>query len=354
MRSVISLMVLLTLALTTGCISSQLPTLHDIITPNRPSVVIVNAPNTSAPSVTGTVVSEDGYILTSLQTASAIETLHVIAEGMVVYEGKLVGSDPRWDLALIKIKPIQPLRPVHFGDSDKIAVGDQVVLLGNTYMFALSDGNVSASAGMVSALHRILSVQMPGAEPVDYSDVFQYDAPSSGYSVGGPLFDEQGKAIGVAVRTSNTPENSGIGYGLSFALPSNHVMRILDRLKAGETVRHGLLGVQTRNITPEEYKAAGRSGVMVLTVIENSPAERIGLQVGDLLIGADGKAISNGLRLRNVLGPLPADQTVHVTYQRGKLVRTGEAVLMARPVPAPVPTPSPGVDPPKDDEAIAP
>jgi serine protease Do len=198
------------------------------------------------------------------------------------YDAKLVGRDPKTDLALIQVKPDKDFpAPEVLGDSDALRVGDWVMAVGNP--FGLGH---TVTTGIISAKSRIL-----GAGP--YDDFLQTDAAINPGNSGGPLFNMQGQVIGI--NTAIIAQGQGIG----FAIPVNMAKDLLPQLETGKVVR-GWLGVMIQDITPELAESFGlksAKGVLVSDVVKDSPAEKAGLKQGDVIIRFDAKEIENAHKL---------------------------------------------------------
>jgi serine protease Do len=265
----------------------------------------------------GFLIDSGGYVVTNHHVVADAERLKVTLEGGEAFDAKLIGSDPRTDLALLKIDAGRELPHLEFGDSDKVRPGDWVLAVGNP--FGLGG---SVTAGIVSARGR----DLPGGQLVDF---LQIDAPINPGNSGGPAFDAGGKVIGVnsAIYTPN-----GGNVGIGFAIPSNIARDVIAALRSDGRVERGWLGVQIQPVTPELAEGFGLGkprGALVATVEENGPAARGGLKPGDVVLAWGGTEVAQSRDLARLVAATPAGQKVHVKLWRsGKetsaLVMTGQ------------------------------
>ncbi len=225
---------------------------------------------------TGFIISEDGFVVTNNHVVDKADDIEVILEDGDKYEAKVVGKDPKTDLALLKIEAEKKLPFVEFGDSDKSKIGDWVIAIGNP--FGLGH---TVTAGIISAKGRILGIG-------NYDDFIQTDAPINPGNSGGPLFNLNGKVVGV---------NTAIiarGQGLGFSIPVNLTKQIIDQIKDSGKVVRGWLGISIQKITPEIAEVIGveeGQGVLVADIMDKSPAEKGGLERGDIILEYDGEII---------------------------------------------------------------
>ncbi|MCL5405517.1 MAG: DegQ family serine endoprotease [Deltaproteobacteria bacterium] len=231
----------------------------------------------------GFLISDNGLILTNNHVISKADEIKVKTFDGKIYDAKVVGRDPKTDLALIRItgpKGTLP-NPAVLGNSDAIRVGDWVIAVGNPFGL----GN-TVTAGIISAKGRII-----GEGP--YDDFLQTDAAINPGNSGGPLFNMQGQVVGI--NTAIVAQGQGIG----FAIPINIAKSILGQLKTGKVIR-GWLGIMIQNITPELAKSFGISatkGVIVADVVQQGPAAKAGVKRGDVIKTLDGKTVENASEL---------------------------------------------------------
>lgn len=252
----------------------------------------------------GFVISEEGLILTNNHVVEKATEIKIKLLTGKEYDAKLVGRDPKTDLALIKVQPDNDFpKPVLLGNSDALRVGDWVMAVGNP--FGLGH---TVTTGIISAKSRIL-----GAGP--YDDFLQTDAAINPGNSGGPLFNMQGQVIGI---------NAAIiaqGQGIGFAIPINMAKELLPQLKTGKVIR-GWLGVMIQDITPELAQSFGlksAEGVLVSEVVKGSPAEKAGLLRGDVIIRFDGNEIKSSHKLSQLASAAAPNTRVKID-----LLRNGE------------------------------
>jgi serine protease Do len=239
----------------------------------------------------GFIISEDGYILTNHHVVGEADKITVTLKDGREFEAKLIGSDPKSDVALIQIKKANDLPSLPLGDSESLEIGEWVMAVGNP--FGLSH---TLTVGVVSAKGRS-SVGI-----TDYEDFIQTDAAINPGNSGGPLINMKGEAIGI---NSAIFSKSGGYMGIGFAIPINMVKIIKEQLIAHGKVDRGYLGVAPQDITKELREsfdlAKGLKGVLISQVFEDSPAKKYGIRRGDILIELDGKAINDVAHFRNMI-----------------------------------------------------
>ncbi len=253
----------------------------------------------------GFIIDPEGYILTNNHVVAKADKIVVKLESGKEYKAKIVGTDPKTDVALIKIKANKPLKAVNLGDSGKIRVGDWVIAIGNP--FGLSH---TVTAGIISAKGRVI-----GSGP--YDDFLQTDASINPGNSGGPLIAMDGTVIGI-----NTAIIAS-GQGIGFAIPINIAKRIVPQLKATGHVVRGWLGVYIQDITPELGKKFGlkesQKGVLISKVFDGSPAQKGGLKQGDIIIKYDGRPVHSSHELAILVGQTKVGKKVDI-----EILRNGE------------------------------
>ncbi len=249
----------------------------------------------------GFIISKDGLIVTNNHVVEGAKEVTVTLASKEEYPAKLIGRDPKTDVALVKIVPKGTLPVAALGDSDRLRVGDWVVAVGNPFGL-----NNTVTAGIVSAKGRVI-----GAGP--YDDFIQTDASINPGNSGGPLFNMQGEVVGI--NTAIIPNGQGIG----FAVPVNLAKGLLPQLEAkGEVVR-GYLGVNIQALTPELAKSLNlkdKKGALVADVTKGSPAEAAGIKRGDVIVGFDGREIAEMHSLPPLVAATPIGKEVPVTILR--------------------------------------
>jgi serine protease Do len=249
----------------------------------------------------GVIISKDGYILTNNHVVEGAKEVTVTLASKTEYKAQIVGRDPKTDLAVLKIESKKPLPAAAMGDSEQLKVGDWVVAIGNPFGL-----NHTVTSGIVSAKGRVI-----GAGP--YDDFIQTDASINPGNSGGPLFNMRGELVGI--NTAIIPYGQGIG----FAIPVNTAKPLIPQLVTKGEVTRGYLGVNIQGITPDLAKALKveeRKGVLVTDVISGSPADKGGINRGDIIIAYDGKAVKDSHELPAMVAATPVDEEVTVAVLR--------------------------------------
>ncbi len=255
----------------------------------------------------GVIVSSDGYIITNSHVIKDADEIKVTLTDKKEFTGRVIGSDPKTEIAVVKIDA-SGLPTVSWGNSDALQVGEVVLAVGNPYGL-----NQTVTMGIVSALGRA------NVGIADYEDFIQTDAAINPGNSGGALVNIKGELVGINTAIYTT---SGGYQGIGFAIPSNMVKSIMDSLiKTGKVVR-GWLGVTIQKVTPElakQFNLKEEAGALVGDIMENSPAEKAGLQRGDIILEYDGKKIEEPNILRNmVANNLPGEEHTAVVLRDGK------------------------------------
>ncbi|MCX7889553.1 MAG: Do family serine endopeptidase [Rhodobacteraceae bacterium] len=250
----------------------------------------------------GFVISPDGYIVTNNHVIEGADEIQIEFFGGETMDAKIVGTDPKTDIALLKVESDKPLPYVKFGDSDQMRVGDWVMAMGNP----LGQG-FSVSAGIVSARNRELSGT--------YDDFIQTDAAINRGNSGGPLFNMNGEVIGV--NTAILSPNGG-SIGIGFSMASNVVSKVVAQLKEYGETRRGWLGVRIQDVTPDVAEAMGledAAGALV-TDVPAGPAMDAGMKAGDIIIAFDGAPVANTRELVRRVADAPVGAAVPVVVLR--------------------------------------
>lgn len=255
----------------------------------------------------GVIVSSDGYIITNSHVIKDADEIKVTLTDKKEYEGKVIGSDPKTEIAVVKIEA-KNLPTVSWGNSDALQVGEVVLAVGNPY--GLSQ---TVTMGIISALGRA------NVGIADYEDFIQTDAAINPGNSGGGLVNIKGELVGINTAIYTT---SGGYQGIGFAIPSNMVKSIMQSLiKTGKVVR-GWLGVTIQKVTPElakQFALKEEAGALVGDIMENSPAEKSGLLRGDIILEYDGKKIDEPYVLRNMIANnLPGEEHTALVLRDGK------------------------------------
>ncbi len=258
----------------------------------------------------GFIIDPEGYILTNNHVVAGADKIHVNLEDDKEYTAKLIGTDPKTDIALIKITREEgdntPFPFLSMGDSDKLEVGEWVVAIGNP--FGLSH---TVTVGVVSAKDRSI-----GAGP--YDEFIQTDASINPGNSGGPLINIKGQVIGMntAIISGNTGGNVGIG----FAIPINVAKTILTDLRENGKVTRGWLGVMIQKVTPElakSFSLKDNNGALVGDVIPGGPAAKAGVKRGDVIVKFNGYDVKDMEELPKIVANTKPDIEVDVEVIRG-------------------------------------
>ena len=259
----------------------------------------------------GFIVSKEGYILTNAHVIEEADEITVRLATGKTYQAEVVGRDSKTDLALIKVKSWFDLPdPAKLGDSDTLRVGDWVIAIGNP--FGLDH---TVTAGIVSAKGRVI-----GSGP--YDDFIQTDASINPGNSGGPLFNTQGEVVGINTAIFTT---SGGNIGIGFAVPINMAKEIMGQLKKEGKVTRGWIGVTIQELTPELAESFGvkdTKGALIADLVPGGPADRAGLQRGDIIIEFNGKKIKKMQDLPRIVSSTSIGSSVEVKIIRGGKKKT--------------------------------
>ncbi|MFO0907191.1 MAG: trypsin-like peptidase domain-containing protein [Isosphaeraceae bacterium] len=271
----------------------------------------------------GVVIDKDhGYVVTNNHViADADQILVRLSQGAEV-SARLVGADPKTDLAVIQLKSPVSVAAA-WGDSDKLAIGDWVLAIGSPFML-----DHTVTAGIVSATGRN-NLALPGMDETAYQDFIQTDAAINPGNSGGPLIDLNGKIVGIntAILTSGSlrggddgPIGSTGGFeGIGLAIPASMARRVVESLIKSGKVERGFLGIVIQPLTPalaKEFKVPEVKGALVSEVKPGGPADKAGLKVGDVVVSVGGKATPDPTTLRTRTAEVAPGSTVAVEYIR--------------------------------------
>jgi len=264
----------------------------------------------------GFIIDKKGIVVTNNHVIQGAEDIFVSVNGSTEYKAKILGTDPYMDLAILEIESDEEFIPVQFGDSDKARVGDWVIAIGNPFGFG---GTVTS--GIISSRNRDIGLTR-------YDDFIQTDASINQGNSGGPLFDLEGKVIGINTAIIAPGASGSIGIG--FAIPSNPASKVIDQLiKFGETKR-GWLGVRIQEVTieiAEVEKLEKPEGALVASVSENSPADKAGIKDGDIILEFDGKKVDTMRKLPKLVAQTEVGKKVFVKVWRNRKLITKKVVL---------------------------
>ncbi len=260
----------------------------------------------------GFVIDPAGLVVTNNHVIEGADEIIVnLTDGTSLKVTKILGHDPKTDLALLKVEPEKPLKAASFGDSSEMRVGDWVMAIGNP--FGLGG---SVTVGIISATRRDIN-----AGP--YDDFLQTDAAINRGNSGGPLFNMDGQVIGVNTAIISP---SGGSIGIGFALPSNSAVHVIDQLKQFGETRRGWLGVHVQNVTEEIAASLGlpeTKGALIAKVSPESPAEAAGIQPSDVIVTFDGQPIDNMRSLPRAVAATAIGKSVDV-----ELLRKGQVMSL--------------------------
>ncbi|MBK8815248.1 MAG: DegQ family serine endoprotease [Methylococcaceae bacterium] len=251
----------------------------------------------------GFIISADGYILTNHHVVNNADEIIVKLTDRRELVAKLIGSDARTDIALLKVQATG-LPTVIIGSPNELKVGEWVLAIGSPFGF-----DQSVTAGIVSAKGRSL----PGG---NYVPFIQTDVAINPGNSGGPLFNMDGKVVGI---NSQIYSRTGGYMGLAFAIPMDVVMNVVEQIKKGGKASHGWLGVQIQDVTRQLAESFGMKkpqGALVSKIIPSSPAEKAGLQIGDIITEFNGQPIEKSADLPPMVGMTPINQNAKLTIIR--------------------------------------
>src|SRR6187402_3556813 len=258
----------------------------------------------------GVIVSKDGYILTNNHVVADAQEIKVTTSDRRNFTATIVGTDPKSDLAVIKIKGEVNLTPVEFGDSGRLRLGDIVLAIGNPFGVGQT-----VTMGIVSAKGRTdLGIEA-------YEDFIQTDAAINPGNSGGALINAEGKLVGINTAILS---RSGGYQGIGFAIPSNMASPIMESLKKSGKVIRGWLGVAIQDVDQEladAMKLPAATGILLSDVKPGTPAAKAGLARGDVVLKVDGKVVDTSGQFRNVIAASGSKHKVRLD-----LIRDGKAV----------------------------
>ena len=277
----------------------------------------------------GAIVSAKGYIVTNNHVISGAQQIQVTLSNGQMYTAQVVGTDTTTDLAVIKLdNPPSDLKAVEFADSDKLAVGEDVMAIGNPLGY-----DDTATTGIVSALNRPVTVTDDSGSDI-VTNAVQIDAAINPGNSGGPTFNAAGQVIGInsSIASTATSSNSAGSIGIGVAIPSNLVKRVANEIIKDGKVKHVALGV---TITTGTVEADGvtRAGAKVTAgtsgsaVVSGSPADKAGLKVGDVIVAYDGNAVSSTYSLLGYVRASALNDKVTLTIVRGGKTMDVEVTL---------------------------
>lgn len=255
----------------------------------------------------GFIINSDGIIVTNNHVVDKATSIKVTLDDGTELPAKLLGADPKSDLAVIKVESTKKLPTVAWGDSDKLKLGDPIIAIGNPFGIG-----TTVTAGIVSARGRDL-------HSGPYDDFIQIDAPINHGNSGGPLVDLEGKVVGI--NTAIYSPNGG-SVGVGFAIPSDQAKVIVAKLEKSGSINHGYIGVQIQPVTKDVADAVGLGkpeGALIADVGSDTPAARGGLKSGDIVTAVGDKTVRTPKDLSRLIADLsPGDKETVTVWRDGK------------------------------------
>ena len=257
----------------------------------------------------GLIVSKDGYVLTNNHVVAGADEVTVQLSDDRKFDAKIVGTDAATEVAVLKID-VDGLKPVKFGDSSVMEVGDWVVAIGSP--FGLKE---TVTVGIVSALGRA------DVGITDYENFIQTDAAINPGNSGGPLVNLRGEVIGINTAIAS---RSGGNMGIGFAIPSNMARKVMGHLIEHGRVERGFLGAMIQDLDPDlaaSFNYKGTGGVLLGDIVANGPADRAKLKSGDIVTRFDGKVVSDAAQLRNLVAGTKPDTSIKLeVFRDGRML----------------------------------
>jgi serine protease Do len=266
----------------------------------------------------GVIVSHDGYILTNNHVVENADKVQVVLEDGREFDAKVVGTDPKSDVAVVKVEA-NDLPYVAFADSDSIEVGDTVLAIGNPFGVG-----TTVTSGIVSATGR-------ATLGLDYEDFIQTDAAINPGNSGGALIDAQGRLVGINTAILS---RSGGNNGIGFAIPSNLARNVMDQIVTTGHVTRGFLGVNIQTVTPsiaKKFDLKDAKGALVADVTPKSPADKAGIQSGDIILEYNGKPVLDSRHLKLAVGATAPGTEVPVKVSRDGKIKELKVALKELP-----------------------
>jgi Do/DeqQ family serine protease len=264
----------------------------------------------------GVVVGADGLIVTNNHVIEHANQIAITTADHRRFRGKLVGTDPVTDIAVVKIEA-RALATLPWGDSSRAAVGEYVVAIGNPFQL-----NQTVTMGIISATGR------SNVGIVDYEDFIQTDAAINPGNSGGALLNTRGELIGI--NTAIYSETGGY-QGIGFAVPANLARTVVDQLVSKGRVVRGWIGITKISDVADENGLEPGQGVVIVELLRGSPADRAGIEPGDVVVAVDGRTVETASQLRNELAGARVGTELHLTLKReGRRVQVHIPIEEAR------------------------
>ncbi len=252
----------------------------------------------------GFVIDPDGYIVTNNHVIEGADVIEVIFPNSETYEAELLGRDPSTDIALLKINRSEPFPAVDFGNSEELEVGEWVMAIGNPFGYG-----GSVSAGIVSARNRSINMG-------NYDDFIQTDVAINKGNSGGPLFNMAGEVVGVNTAIISP---TGGSVGISFSIPADLADSVVKQLREYGETRRASIGIRVQEVDRTLAKSLGLDepkGAIVTNVVDDKPAEKGGLKVGDLILKVGNVDVPNNRALFRIIAETEIGKSVDITVQR--------------------------------------
>lgn len=271
----------------------------------------------------GVIVTDQGHIVTNHHVVAGVDEIRVTAHDGSEYAAEWVGSDPNVDVAVLKIVPpegttLPEFRPLAFGDSDRVRVGEMVLAVGNPFGL-----NETVTRGIISAKQRELS---DGS-----NEYFQVDAVINPGNSGGPLVNVRGEVIGINVAIFAGQQEVKVWQGIGLAIPANEVKEVFEAIVLGRPLIRGYLGLELENITRNYALALGlwsTKGALITNVVKGSPAESAGLKPGDVILKFENKEVQTAEETLGRIRSKKAGETAKLTIARkGDVIELEAAVI---------------------------
>jgi len=259
----------------------------------------------------GVIVTQDGYILTNYHVVKGADRINVITFNRKTYKAKVIGTDPKTDVAVVKIDA-EGLPAATLGDSDKLQVGEWVLAIGSPFSERLEN---TVTAGIISAKGR------SNIGLAEYEDFIQTDAAINPGNSGGPLVNLRGEVIGINTAIQTT---TGGYQGIGFAIPINMARKVMEALITEGRVIRGWLGVWIQSVGEDMAKALKlkeNKGALVSKVVEGSPADKAGIKRSDVIVEFDGKKVKDATHLKNMVANTTPGKKVEIKVIRNGVIK---------------------------------
>lgn len=278
-----------------------------------------NQPKEKVASGSGVIISENGYIITNRHVINEAEEIEVILNDKRTYNATILGEDPNSDLALLKIEE-KKLPYLEFDDSNNLKIGEWVLAVGNPYNL-----NSTVTAGIISAKSRKINILNDGG----IESFIQTDAAINSGNSGGALVNTNGKLIGINTAIQS---NTGSFSGYGFAIPSNMAKKIINDLKEYGEVRRAYIGIHITDINTQikkELKLSSLKGILISKVLENSAAEKAGIQKFDVILKINGIEVNSTSELHEIIIQFNPGEIIKCLIQSKNKIKTVQLSLQS-------------------------